>query len=247
MCKKINSKEELLEVYENLKGLLDIKNGKADVSKRMVISICGGTGCHASQSEKLKEELIKYAEIYNVSDKVEVSITGCFGFCEKGPIVKISPDHTFYIQIKPENAERIITEHIVEGKLIEDFLYVNPSNNERIRSQDNIPFYKKQHRVALRNCGLINPERIQEYISNRGFLALAKVLTELTPSDVINEMKKSGLRGRGGGGFLTGLKWEFASKNKSDKKYVICNADEGDPGAFMDRSILEGDPFSVKQ
>ena len=246
MClKTIKSYEELDNLYNNLKGLLDIKKGKADVSRKMNISICGGTGCHAAESEKIKEELIKYAEVYGVSDKVDVSITGCFGFCEKGPIVKISPDHTFYIKIKPENAERIIKEHIVEGKLIEDFLYVNPSNNEIIRSQDSIPFYKKQHRVALRNCGLINPERIQEYIANRGFLALSKILKTMTPQEVIDEMKKSGLRGRGGGGFPTGLKWEFASKNKADQKYVICNADEGDPGAFMDRSILEGDPYSV--
>ncbi len=246
MClSKVNSVAELQNLYSNLKGLLDIKKGKANSEKKMNISICGGTGCQASQSEKIKEELIKYAEIYGVSDRVSVSITGCFGFCEKGPIVKISPDNTFYIKIKPENAERIIKEHIVEGKLIEDFLYVNPATNKKIRAQDNIPFYKKQYRVALRNCGLINPEIIQEYIANRGFLALAKVLDKMTPEQVIDEMKKSGLRGRGGGGFLTGLKWQFAYNNKADKKYVICNADEGDPGAFMDRSILEGDPYSV--
>ena len=202
MClKTIKSYEELDNMYNNLKGLLDIKRGKVDASKKMNISICGGTGCHAAESEKIKEELIRYAEVYGVSDRVDVAITGCFGFCEKGPIVKISPDHTFYIKIKPENAERIIKEHIVEGKLIEDFLYVNPTNNEIIRSQDNIPFYKKQHRVALRNCGLINPERIQEYIANRGFLALSRILKTMTPQEVIDEMKKSGLRGRGGGGF----------------------------------------------
>lgn len=246
MCfKKIKNFEEFNTLYNNLKGLLDIKKGKAEVSRKSQISICGGTGCHASQSEKIKEELIAACKKYNVEDKVDIAITGCFGFCEKGPIVKISPDHTFYIKIKPEDADRIIKEHIVEGKLIEDFLYVNPTTNEKIRSQDNIPFYKKQHRIALRNCGLINPEVIQEYIANRGFLALAKILKEYTPQKVIDEMKKSGLRGRGGGGFLTGLKWEFAAKNISDKKYVICNADEGDPGAFMDRSILEGDPYSV--
>ena len=246
MClHKLQNIDELYDLYHNLEGLLDIKKGKADVSRKTIISVCGGTGCHASQSEKLKDELIKYAKIYGVDDKVEISITGCFGFCEKGPIVKISPDHTFYTKVKPEYAERIIKEHVVEGKLIEDYLYTNPANNEKIRSQDNIPFYKKQHRVALRNCGLINPERIQEYISNRGFLALAKVLRDYTPEQVIEEMKKSGLRGRGGGGFLTGMKWDYASQYKSDKKYVICNADEGDPGAFMDRSILEGDPYSV--
>ncbi len=246
MClHKVNTIKELYDLYDNIKGLLDIKKGMADVSRKIEISVCGGTGCHASQSEKLKDELIRYAKEYGVEDKVKISITGCFGFCEKGPIVKISPDHTFYIKIHPEDAERIIKEHVVEGKLIEDFLYVNPATSEKIRSQDNIPFYKKQHRVALRNCGLINPEVIQEYIANRGFLALAKVLETMTPQQVIDEMKKSGLRGRGGGGFLTGMKWEFASKYQNEKKYVICNADEGDPGAFMDRSILEGDPYSV--
>lgn len=246
MClHKVNTIKELYDLYDNIKGLLDIKKGMADVSRKIEISVCGGTGCHASQSEKLKDELIRFAKEYGVEDKVKISITGCFGFCEKGPIVKISPDHTFYIKIHPEDAERIIKEHVVEGKLIEDFLYVNPATSEKIRSQDNIPFYKKQHRVALRNCGLINPEVIQEYIANRGFLALAKVLETMTPQQVIDEMKKSGLRGRGGGGFLTGMKWEFASKYQNEKKYVICNADEGDPGAFMDRSILEGDPYSV--
>ena len=246
MClSKVNSISELQNLYNNLKGLLDVKKGKTDKNGKMNISICGGTGCQASRSEEIKKELIRFAELYGVDDKVEISITGCFGFCEKGPIVKISPDHTFYIKIKPEDAERIIKEHIVEGKIIEDFLYVNPATGKKIRGQENIPFYKKQHRIALRNCGFINPEIIQEYISNRGFLALGKVLSTMTPEEVIDEMKKSGLRGRGGGGFLTGLKWQFAAKNKADKKYVICNADEGDPGAFMDRSILEGDPYSV--
>ena len=246
MClSKVNSISELQNLYNNLKGLLDVKRGKTDKNGKINISICGGTGCQASRSEEIKKELIRFAELYGVDDKVEISITGCFGFCEKGPIVKISPDHTFYIKIKPEDAERIIKEHIVEGKIIEDFLYVNPATGKKIRGQENIPFYKKQHRIALRNCGFINPEIIQEYISNRGFLALGKVLSTMTPEEVIDEMKKSGLRGRGGGGFLTGLKWQFAAKNKADKKYVICNADEGDPGAFMDRSILEGDPYSV--
>ena len=242
--KKLNSIEELNKLSNELKGLLDVKKGKATVSGKINISVCGGTGCQASQSEKIREELIKYAQKYYVDDKVSVSITGCFGFCEKGPIVKISPDHTFYTKIKPEHAERIIKEHVVEGNLIEDFLYVNPNNNERITSQEEIPFYKKQHRVALRNCGLIDPTYIQEYIANKGFLALAKVL-QMSQDEVIQEMIDSGLRGRGGGGFLTGLKWKFAKANESSKKYVICNADEGDPGAFMDRSILEGDPYSV--
>ena len=152
------------------------------------ISICGGTGCQASRSEEIKSELERFAKLYGVDDRVSISITGCFGFCEKGPIVKISPDHTFYIKMKPENAERIIKEHIVEGKLIEDFLYTNPASNKKIRSQDNIPSYKKQHRIALRNCGLIDPELIQEYIANRGFLALSKVLSKYSREEVIEEM-----------------------------------------------------------
>ena len=242
---RLKSIKELIKFSDDLQGLLDVKNGKVAASGKINISVCGGTGCQASQSEKIREELIKYAQIYRVDDRVQVSITGCFGFCEKGPIVKISPDHTFYTKIKPEHAERIIKEHIVEGNLIEDFLYVNPADNQRIVKQDNIPFYKKQHRVALRNCGLIDPTYIQEYIANRGFLALAKVLGGMSQDEVIQEMIDSGLRGRGGGGFLTGLKWKFAKGYNSEKKYVICNADEGDPGAFMDRSILEGDPYSV--
>ena len=242
---KLKSIEELIEFSNDLQGLLDVKKGKVAPSGKINISVCGGTGCQASQSEKIREELIKYAQIYRVDDKVQVSITGCFGFCEKGPIVKISPDHTFYTKIKPEHAERIIKEHVVEGNLIEDFLYINPADNQRIVKQDNIPFYEKQHRVALRNCGLIDPTYIQEYIANRGFLALAKVLSGMSQDEVIQEMIDSGLRGRGGGGFLTGLKWKFAKGYNSEKKYVICNADEGDPGAFMDRSILEGDPYSV--
>ena len=242
---KLKSINELIKFSNELQGLLDVKKGKVAPSGKINISVCGGTGCQASQSEKIREELIKYAQIYRVDDKVQVSITGCFGFCEKGPIVKISPDHTFYTKIKPEHAERIIKEHVVEGNLIEDFLYINPADNQRIVKQDNIPFYKKQHRVALRNCGLIDPTYIQEYIANRGFLALAKVLSGMSQDEVIQEMIDSGLRGRGGGGFLTGLKWKFAKGYNSEKKYVICNADEGDPGAFMDRSILEGDPYSV--
>ena len=242
--KKIKTVQELMDFSKELEGLLDVKKGKVAPSGKINISVCGGTGCQASQSEKIRDELIKYAQVYRVDDKVQVSITGCFGFCEKGPIVKISPDHTFYTKIKPEHAERIIKEHIVEGNLIEDFLYVNPNDNKRIVKQDNIPFYQKQHRIALRNCGLIDPSYIQEYIANRGFLALAKVLS-MSQDEVIQEMIDSGLRGRGGGGFLTGLKWKFAKGYNSTKKYVICNADEGDPGAFMDRSILEGDPYSV--
>lgn len=172
-------------------------------------------------------------------------MTGCFGFCEKGPIVKIMPDNTFYVQVKPEDVVEIVNEHIIKGRKVMRLLYLDPTSQDHISDSKHMEFYKKQIRIALRNCGFINPENVDEYIARDGYLALGKALTEMKPQDVIDEIKKSGLRGRGGGGFPTGLKWDFASKNKADQKYVVCNADEGDPGAFMDRSILEGDPHSV--
>ena len=242
--KKINSREELLALYEQYQSLLDLRKEEKDVSEKYHISVCGGTGCTSSNSLEIVEELKKYAEIYHVADKVEISITGCFGFCERGPIVKIFPDHTFYVKVTPQDAEKIIKQHIVEGKVVEELLYKN-EKGEKISKQDNINFYKKQHRIALRNCGLINPEVLEETIAVKGYQALAKVLYEMTSDDVIKEVSHSGLRGRGGAGFLTGQKWRFAKAAVSDKKYIICNADEGDPGAFMDRSILEGDPHSV--
>lgn len=246
MClKKIKSKDELDILYNNLKGLLDVRNGKIDPNGKKYISVCGGTGCTASESLHLCEELKKYAEEYGVADRVDIAITGCFGFCQKGPIVKISPEHTFYTQVKLADAERLIKEHIVDGRVINDLLYVNPLTNKKVNSQDEIPFYQKQHRIALRNCGLIDPEIINDYIAVQGFQALSNAITKMTPEEVINVIKDSGLRGRGGGGFPTGLKWEIARKNRKEKNYIICNADEGDPGAFMDRSIMEGDPYSV--
>lgn len=244
MCKKINSREDLLNLYENVKCLLDLRYVERDDSEKFHISVCGGTGCTSSSSLAIVEKLKYWAKECHVEDKVEISITGCFGFCERGPIVKIFPDHTFYTKVKEEDAERIIKEHIIERKVIEDLLY-KTSDGTRVSKQDNIEFYLKQHRIALRNCGLINPEVIAETIAERGYQALAKALFEMTPDQVIEEVCKSGLRGRGGAGFPTGQKWKFAKASQSDKKYVICNADEGDPGAFMDRSILEGDPHSV--
>ena len=210
----------------------------------MHILVCGGTGCLSSRSNEIVEKLNFYIQEAGMADAVQVLKTGCFGFCEKGPIVKILPDNTFYVQVKPEDAEEIVKEHIIKGRKVNRLLYVNPENKEHVSDSKHMDFYKKQMRVALRNCGFINPEDITEYIARDGYAALAKVLT-MTQEEVINEVKKSGLRGRGGGGFPTGLKWEFAYKNQSDQKYVVCNADEGDPGAFMDRSILEGDPSSV--
>jgi NADP-reducing hydrogenase subunit HndC len=211
----------------------------------MHLLVCGGTGCKASESdilvEKLKKELVKQG----LEETVQVIMTGCFGFCEKGPIVKVMPDNTFYTQVKPEDAEDIIEEHVVKGRRVTRLLYKDPNSNGEIEDSSKMGFYKKQIRIALRNCGFIDPESIDEYIARDGYMALGKVLTESTPEEVIDLVKASGLRGRGGAGFPAGLKWEFARNNKSDKKYVVCNADEGDPGAFMDRSILEGDPHSV--
>lgn len=170
---------------------------------------------------------------------------GCFGFCEKGPIVKIIPDNTFYIQVTPEDAEEIISEHIIGGQRIERLLYTDPKTEQTVSDSKHMDFYRKQLRVALRNCGFIDSENIEEYIAREGYFALADCLLCKQPADVIDVIKRSGLRGRGGGGFPTGLKWEFAGKQVSNVKYVVCNADEGDPGAFMDRSIMEGDPHSI--
>lgn len=216
-----------------------------DTKFRMHLLVCGGTGCIASKSGELIRNLKLELESKNLEKEVQVISTGCFGFCEKGPIVKILPDNTFYTQVKPEDAQEIVSEHIVKGRYINRLLYVNPETQEIIRDSKHMGFYRKQLRIALRNCGFINPENIDEYIARNGYSAIAKCLTEMTPIEVIDEIKKSGMRGRGGGGFPTGLKWEITSKSVAEQKYVVCNADEGDPGAFMDRSVLEGDPHSV--
>lgn len=215
------------------------------MSYKMHILVCGGTGCRASASQHIIAKLKNSLKDKNLEEEVQVIATGCFGFCEKGPIVKIIPDNTFYVQVKPEDAEEIVNEHIIKGCKVERLLYQDPEKKETVSDSKHMGFYKKQLRIALRNCGFIDPENIEEYIARNGYFALAKCLTELTPEEVIKEIKLSGLRGRGGGGFPTGLKWEFASKYQADQKYVVCNADEGDPGAFMDRSIMEGDPHAI--
>ena len=209
------------------------------------ILLCGGTGCTASESPKIRENFIQILKEKNLSDDVQVVTTGCFGFCEKGPIVKILPDNTFYTQVKPEDALEIVNEHIIKGRKVQRLLYENPEDKEHISDSKHMGFYKKQMRIALRNCGFIDPENIDEYIARDGYKALASVLEQNDPAATIDLIKKSGLRGRGGAGFPTGLKWELCAKNAADQKYIICNADEGDPGAFMDRSILEGDPHSI--
>ena len=215
------------------------------MSYKMHILVCGGTGCRASASKNIICRLEDCLKERALEDEVQVIATGCFGFCEKGPIVKIMPDNTFYVQVKPEDAEEIVNEHIIKGRKVERLLYKEPSKKVTVSDSNHMEFYKKQLRIALRNCGFIDPENIEECIGRDGYSALAKCLTEMTPEAVIDEIKRSGLRGRGGGGFPTGLKWEFARKYQADQKYVVCNADEGDPGAFMDRSIMEGDPHSV--
>ncbi|MDV3427221.1 MAG: NADH-quinone oxidoreductase subunit NuoF [Bacillota bacterium] len=249
---KIHSFDELKKLNKEYKKLLQLRKLSHEdevkyenkFTKREVL-VCGGTGCKSSRSDEIVDNLRKAVEDAGMGDDISVEHTGCFGFCEKGPIVKVLPDNIFYIKVTPEDAEEIVEKHLKHGEVVERLLYIEPTLKEKVKRQDEMSFYKKQMRVALRNCGLINPEDIKEYIGADGYLALGKVLTTMSPDDVINTMIASGLRGRGGGGFPTGRKWEFTKKSKADQKYIICNADEGDPGAFMDRSILEGDPNSV--
>jgi NADH:ubiquinone oxidoreductase subunit F (NADH-binding)/(2Fe-2S) ferredoxin len=207
--------------------------------------VCGGTGCKSSESHRLTENLRSEIAHQKLDNFAQVVGTGCFGFCEKGPIVKIIPDNTFYTQVKPEDAREIVEEHIAKGRTVERLLYKDPKTDKTVIDSKGMEFYKKQVRIALRNCGVIDPENIEEYIARDGYSALGKVLTTLSPEETIEIIKLSGLRGRGGAGFSTGLKWELTRQSPGTEKYVVCNADEGDPGAFMDRSILEGDPHTV--
>ncbi len=212
---------------------------------RAHVLVCGGTGCKSAGSKEVQLEFAKQLEQKGLSDEVMVVETGCHGFCEHGPLVIVYPEGTFYCRVKPEDVEEIVENHLFKGRIVERLLYHEPLTHEQIPSYSEINFYKKQKRLVLENCGAINPEQIEEYIAIGGYEALAKAITQMTPQEVIDEVKKSGLRGRGGGGFPTGMKWQFAANSVNDKKYVICNADEGDPGAFMDRSVLEGDPHKV--
>ncbi len=215
--------------------------------ERIQVLVCAGTGCTSSNSAALIKKLNECLETYNLQDEVKVIRTGCFGMCERGPIIAVHPDKVFYNRIKESDIEEIVSEHFYKGRLVERLQLhdIDEETKEKIFNVDQLRFYAKQKRIALKNCGVINPEDIQEYIAKDGYMALGKVLTSMTPQEVIDEIKKAGLRGRGGGGFPTGVKWQFAADQISDEKYVICNADEGDPGAFMDRSILEGDPHVV--
>ncbi|MTI67545.1 MAG: NADH-quinone oxidoreductase subunit NuoF [Firmicutes bacterium] len=215
-----------------------------DIYRSHVI-ICGGTGCTSSNSDKIEEKMINNIKDKNLDKEVKVVRTGCFGLCEAGPIVVVYPEGAFYSHVKLKDVDEIVNEHLLKGRIVKRLLYKEAFSEGKLKSVNEIDFYKKQRRLVLDNCGVINPEDIDEYIAYDGYMALGKVLTEMKPLDVINEIKKSGLRGRGGGGFLTGRKWELTYNANSDIKYILCNADEGDPGAFMDRSILEGDPHAV--
>ena len=232
---RIASEKDLNEVKINLEKN---RNYKKEVL------ICGGTGCISSGTNEIVDNLNKSIIELGKENEIRVIKTGCFGFCEKGPIVKVLPENTFYTEVMPEDVDEIVKKDLIENEKVEKLLYKDPTTKKRISDSDHMDFYKKQKRVALRNCGAIDPEDIRDYILYDGYKALKKVLN-MTQQEVIDVVKNSGLRGRGGGGFSTGLKWQFTLNNKSDEKYVVCNADEGDPGAFMDRSILEGDPHSI--
>ena len=214
---------------------------------RAHVLVCGGTGCTSSGSAKLIERFEDQIAANGLDKEVKVVRTGCFGLCEAGPVVIVYPDGTFYSRVKVENVDEIVTEHLLKGRKVQRLVYVDHKTHESSvqKSLNEIGFYKQQMRVALRNCGVIDPENIDEYIAFDGYQALGKALTEMTPDQVIDEILKSGLRGRGGAGFPTGKKWQFARASQAEHKYFVCNADEGDPGAFMDRSLLEGDPHAI--
>ena len=240
--------EELKVVRDSMKGEVALRtHGNASSKYERHVLVCGGTGCTSSGSPKIIEELEKQFADKGLTDKVQIVKTGCFGLCERGPIMIVYPEGSFYSRVKVDEIPRIVDEHLIGGNPVKEFLYEETVAGDEIKSLDDTSFYKKQHRVALRNCGVINPENINEYIGRDGYEALGKVLTTMTPEDVIQTILDSGLRGRGGGGFPTGMKWKLARNivPNADQKYVCCNADEGDPGAFMDRSVLEGDPHVV--
>ena len=244
---KIKSFNELKDFADKLKPILYMRENhtKENPEKREIL-VCGGTGCTSSDSIQIIENLRNEIKKADLEGSVEVLLTGCFGFCAKGPIVKVYPDDIFYTQVKPEDASEIVQSHLINHKVVERLLFEEPTlDHKKVEKHNDMSFYKKQSRVALRYCGHINPENIFEYIGCNGYIALGKCISELSPIEVVEEIKASGLRGRGGAGFPTGIKWESASQTPPGQKYVVCNADEGDPGAFMDRSILEGNPHSV--
>ena len=240
--KKIKTIEDLKNTLSNCSKCMKEKFDGQDNKRHIVV--CGGTGCLSSNSQEIIDNFNKLIEEKNLQEKVTCNVVGCFGFCSQGPFVKIYPDDTLYHAVKPSDCKRIIEEDIIGGKTIEDLLYTEPSTGKKVKRQDDINFYKKQLRIALHGCGQINPEIVQEALGFDAFKGLIRALS-MSQEDVIKEILDSGLRGRGGAGFPSGKKWKFAYDVKDDTKYVVCNGDEGDPGAFMDRSILEGNPVAV--
>lgn len=248
-AKSVKVKDEVIKTIADLdkvieKDTLSLNQKFSGKDNKRHIVICGGTGCLSSDSQAIYDEFKKEINSRNLADKVTINMVGCFGFCSQGPFVKIFPEDTLYHGVKPTDVNKILDQDIENNKIVEELLYEDPTTHEKIKRQDDINFYKKQIRIALHGCGTINPENIHEALGYEGLLALKKALS-MKPQEVIDEISKSGLRGRGGAGFPAGKKWQFAYDQKSDIKYVICNGDEGDPGAFMDRSILEGNPIAV--
>lgn len=246
---KIKNYHELLEKVDFYKKQIEVRKNpekfnKGEIKERHIL-ICGGPGCKASRADSINKAFKDELERLDLGYEVKVIMTGCFGFCAKGPVIEIMPDKVFYIQVKEEDVREIIESHIVRGEIVDRLLYEDEETKERIKVKEEIPFYKKQVKIALKNCGVIDPESIEEALAVGAYTALAKAITSMSKEEVIKEISDSGLRGRGGGGFPTGRKWETAKKAEGEIKYVICNADEGDPGAFMDRAILEGDPNLV--
>ena len=245
---KIKSFEELKALQAAERAKIAVRDGQAPGSANLArhhVMICAGTGCSSSNSMHVKEALIKQLAEAGLDKEIDVVQTGCFGFCSLGPIMVVYPEGTFYHHVKVEDVAEIVETHLKGGQLVERLLYDIPGQNKKAPDMSHIPFFQKQKRVALRNCGTIDPENIGEAIAHDAYQGLGKALTEMTPAEVIAEVEKSGIRGRGGAGFPTGKKWKFAAGYQSAEKYVVVNADEGDPGAFMDRSVLEGDPHSI--
>ena len=246
----IKSLADLLKIRESMAKKINFRQHTKDATVsdgnvRKHVLICGGTGCTSSKSVQIMQKMKADLKAAGIENEVQVVLTGCFGLCELGPIVIVYPEGAFYSRVAIDDVEEIVNEHLVNNKPVTRLLYSETVKGDEILSLNDTAFYKKQKRVALRNCGLIDPECINEYIGTDGYMALAKVVTEMTPQEVIDNILASGIRGRGGGGFPTGRKWQFAAAQPAGQKYVVCNADEGDPGAFMDRSILEGDPHAV--
>lgn len=242
---QIKSFDELNNLVNKLKPNLSLRNNLKQNNNKKELLVCGDTGCRAANSMPIIDSLKQEIKNAGLEGLVSVSLTGCFGFCAQGPIVKVHPDNVFYVKVQADDARDIVQDHLIEGKLVDRLLFIEQSEEKKVKSSDDMSFYKQQMRIALHNCGYINPEKVEDYLANDGYLMLGKCLTELKPEEVIEEVKVSALRGRGGAGFPTGIKWEATRKSPSNQKYVVCNADEGDPGAFMDRSILEGDPHKV--